>query len=284
MAIFSNQATLNYKGTSTNSNIAYGEILEVLTATKTSVEGDYTPGEPVTYVVTLRNTGNATLNAISVFDDLGGYDVGGTIVYPLTYEDGSVKLFIDGVLQPAPAVVPGPPLVVNGINIPAGSDAVLIYQARANAYANPAAGGVITNTVIMTSPALNVPVSASETVEATVAPILSISKSICPAVVVDNDRVTYTFIIQNSGNQEVIATDNATVSDLFDPILTALSVSFNGVPWTEGVEYSYDEASGQFTTLPGAITVPAATYVQDPVTGEYTVTPGMSTLMITGTI
>ena len=284
MAIFSNQATLNYKGTSTNSNIAYGEILEVLTATKTSVEGDYTPGEPVTYVVTLRNTGNAALNAISVFDDLGGYDVGGTIVYPLTYEDGSVKLFIDGVLQPAPAVVPGPPLVVNGINIPAGSDAVLIYQARANAYANPAAGGVITNTVIMTSPALNVPVSASETVEATVAPILSISKSICPAVVVDNDRVTYTFIIQNSGNQEVIATDNATVSDLFDPILTALSVSFNGIPWTEGVEYSYDEASGQFTTLPGAITVPAATYVQDPVTGEYTVTPGMSTLMITGTI
>ncbi len=33
MAIFSNQATLTYNGSSTNSNIAYGEILDVLVAT-----------------------------------------------------------------------------------------------------------------------------------------------------------------------------------------------------------------------------------------------------------
>jgi hypothetical protein len=32
MAIFSNQATLTYNGSSTNSNIAYGEILDVLVA------------------------------------------------------------------------------------------------------------------------------------------------------------------------------------------------------------------------------------------------------------
>ena len=38
MAIFSNQATLTYNGSSTNSNIAYGEILDVLAATKTAVE------------------------------------------------------------------------------------------------------------------------------------------------------------------------------------------------------------------------------------------------------
>ena len=39
MAIFSNQATLTYNGNTTNSNIAYGEILDVLTAAKTSIEG-----------------------------------------------------------------------------------------------------------------------------------------------------------------------------------------------------------------------------------------------------
>ena len=38
MAIFSNQAFLTYNGTVTNSNIAYGELLEVLEVTKTSVE------------------------------------------------------------------------------------------------------------------------------------------------------------------------------------------------------------------------------------------------------
>ena len=41
MAIFSNQATLTYNGSSTNSNIAYGEILDVLVATKTAVEYNY---------------------------------------------------------------------------------------------------------------------------------------------------------------------------------------------------------------------------------------------------
>ena len=74
MAIFSNQATLTYNGNSTNSNIAYGEILDVLVATKTAVEGTYTPGALVTYVVTLRNTGNASLTGLTVTDDLGGYD------------------------------------------------------------------------------------------------------------------------------------------------------------------------------------------------------------------
>ena len=49
MAIFTNQATLTYNGSSTNSNIAFGEILDVLVATKTAVEGSYTPGQLVTY-------------------------------------------------------------------------------------------------------------------------------------------------------------------------------------------------------------------------------------------
>ena len=114
--------------------------------------------------------------------------------------------------------------------------------------------------------------------------MLSISKSITPAQVVDNDRVTYTFVIQNSGNQAVVATDDAAITDTFDPILTALSVTFNGVTWTQGVQYNYDETTGVFTTVPGQILVPAATYTQDPVTGAYTATPGIATLIVTGTI
>ena len=284
MAIFSNQATLTYNGNTTNSNIAYGEILDVLTASKTSIEGIYTQNGLVTYVITLRNTGNAALNGLSVSDDLGGYDFGGTTLYPLTYSDGSATLFIDGVLQPDPAVAPGPPLVISGINIPGGSDAVLIYQARANQYAPPTADGVITNTATVTGDGLSAPVVATETVNSATTPILTISKSITPSQVVDNDRVTYTFVIQNSGNQAVVATDNAAISDVFDPVLTALAVNLDGVSWTEGVQYNYIEATGLFTTVPGQITVPAATYTQDPVTGAYSVTPGITTLTVTGTV
>ena len=284
MAIFSNQATLTYNGSSTNSNIAYGEILDVLVATKTAVEGSYTPGQLVTYVVTLRNTGNTALTGLTVTDDLGGYDFGGTTVYPLTYETGSVAMFTNGVPQAAPAVTAGPPLVVSGITVPAGGDVVIVYQARANAYADPAVGGTIDNTVTVTGDGLSTPITATETVNAEAAPMLTISKSITPAQVVDNDRVTYTFVIQNSGNQAVVATDNAAITDTFDPVLTALAVTFEGAAWTQNVQYNYNETTGLFTTVPGQLLVPAASYTQDPVTGEYFVTPGIATLVVTGTI
>ncbi len=284
MAIFSNQATLTYNGNSTNSNIAYGEILDVLAATKTAIEESYTPGGLVTYVVALRNTGNRALNGLTVTDNLGAYQFNGATVYPLTYEDGSVALFVNGVPQPAPAVTAGPPLVISGLSIPANGNAVLIYQARANGFANPAADGRIDNTVTITGDCLNAPVTATATVTAATAPALTISKSISSAQVVDDDRVTYTFVIQNTGNEEVVATDNAVITDTFDPILTDLVVTYNGAAWTEGVQYEYNEATGLFVTNPGRITVPAATYTQDPVTGEYTLTPGLATLVVTGTI
>lgn len=284
MAIFSNQATLSYNGNTTNSNIAYGEILDVLTATKTAIEGTYTPGELVTYVVTLRNTGNTALTGLTVTDDLGAYDFNGTTVYPLTYEVGSAALFADGVPQAAPAVTAGPPLVFTGITVPAGGDVVLVYQATANAYADPAVGGTIVNTVTVTGNGITTPITATETVTAAEAADLTITKSITPTQVVDNDRVTYTFVIQNTGNEPVVATDNAAITDTFDPILTDLVVTFNGAAWTAGVDYNYNQTTGLFTTVPGNILVPAATYTQNPATGEYTLTPGIATLTVTGTI
>ena len=284
MAIFTNQATLTYNGNTTNSNIAYGEILDVVAVTKTSIEGTYAPGTLVTYAVTLRNTGNTTITGLAVTDDLGGYDFNGATVYPLTYEAGSVALFTDGVPQSAPAVNPGPPLVFTGISIPAGGDAVLVYQARTNEFADPTADGTIVNTVTVTGDGLSAPITATATVTAETGPELTISKSISPAQVVDNDRVTYTFLIQNTGNEPVLATDNAAITDTFDPILTDLAVTFNGAAWTAGTQYTYNQTTGLFATTPGQITVPAATYTQDPVTGAYALTPGIATLVVVGTI
>jgi uncharacterized repeat protein (TIGR01451 family) len=111
MAIFSNQATLTYNGISTTSNVAFGEILEALSVFKTSIEESYTSNSIVTYVVTLRNTSNNAINGIMLSDDLGGYQFNETTVYPLEYVDGSVKLFVDGVLQASPLVSEGPPLL-----------------------------------------------------------------------------------------------------------------------------------------------------------------------------
>ena len=221
---------------------------------------------------------------LTLTDDLGGYEFNGTTIYPLTYEAGSAALFVNGAPQPAPAVTAGPPLVFTGITVPAGSDAVLIYKARANDFADPATGGTIVNTVTITGNSINTPITATETVTVATAPALTISKAISPTQVVDNDRVTYTFLIQNSGTTPVVATDNAVVTDTFDPVLSNLIVAFNGTAWTQGVQYNYSETTGLFATVPGQILVPAATYTQEPVTGAYTATPGIATLVVTGTI
>ena len=278
MAIFTNQATRVYNGGSANSNIAVGEILEVLSADKTAVEGSYAPGELATYVITIRNTGTAAFTGLTVTDDLGG----GTNA-PLTYEAGTALYFVNGVLQAAPTVTAGPPLVFTGITVPGNGDAVLVYQARANSFAAPGVDGTIPNTVTITGGGLTAPVTATETVIAAVGPALTLTKTLTPAPVADIGRGTYTFLIQNSGNEAIVATDNASVSDTFDTILTDLVVTFNGTVLAEGTGYTYNAATGQFDTVPGVITVPAATYTQD-ATGAYTTTPGIATLTVTGTI
>ena len=283
MALFTNQATLVYNGGSAVSNVAVGEILEVLSADKTAVGGTYAPGEPVTYVVTVRNAGTGAFTGLTLTDDLGGIPDGAGTVYPLTYEEGSILYFVDGILQAAPAVTAGPPMVITGISVPAGGDAVIVYQARANQYAPPLAGGTITNNVTITGGGLTSPITATETVTAESGPNVTITKTISPAQVADNGRVTYTFLIQNRGNEAVTATDDAVITDVFDPVLTDLVVSYNGTPWVEGTNFTYDPVTGLFSTVPGQITVPAATFTRNP-DGSYTVTPGTAVLTVTGTI
>lgn len=76
----------------------------------------------------------------------------------------------------------------------------------------------------------------------------------------------------------------AVVTDVFSPILQDISVSYNGTAWVAGTDYTYDAATGQFATVAGKVTVPAATYTQDAATGVWTTAPGSSTLTVTGTL
>ena len=71
MASFTNMATLSYNGSQINSNVVTGELRDALTITKTAVSGGYRPGDTVTYVVTLSNTGTAALTGLTLTDDLG---------------------------------------------------------------------------------------------------------------------------------------------------------------------------------------------------------------------
>lgn len=283
LAAFTNQAFLTYNGITTPSNTVVGELEQEFTLTKTAVRDDYDRQNTVTYVLSMINSGANDQTDLTVTDDLGAYTFGTGTLYPLRYINGSVKYYLSGVLQPSPTVATTSPLTVTGINIPAGANVMLIYDTAVTEYASPEQDANITNTATV-GDALAGGTSASATVTASNAPILTITKLINPPTLTTGSTVTYTFEIQNTGNAAATADVNAVITDMFDPKLADISVTYNGTAWTAGTEYTYDQTTGVFATVAGNVTVPAAVFSQNTQTGAWSSTPAASTLVITGTI
>lgn len=284
MATFTNSATLSYNGRSVNSNTTVGTLNQTVEAAKTALKGDYTLGEILTYIVSATNTGTTAAENVTLTDNLGSYTISSVSAVPLTYVEDSVTLYTNGTLSTAPTVTATSPLTVTGITIPAGGNVLVIYQAVVNGFAPLATGSTISNTATFSGDTLGTDVSAVSTENVSTAPILAINKALSPTTVSAGEQVTYTFVIQNSGNTPADAADAIILTDTFNPALENITVSYNGTQWTAGTQYTYDQASGLFTTASGVITVPAATYTQNADTGIWTTTPGSTTITVTGTV
>ena len=284
MAAFFNQATLSYNNTVTNSNIVQGELIEVLSITKSALDTEYTAGDTVTYIISIVNSGNTAFDDVTVTDNLGSYALDAdTDITPLSYVDGSARYYVNGALQGNPSVQAGQTLDFTDLTVPANSNAMIIYEARVNNFAPLGANANVNNTATLTAPGITNPATADFTVAAAQEPELSITKSLSPAAVAENGQLTYTFVIQNTGAQAAEADQNIIVSDTFNPTLSNITAAVDGV--TLGTdEYSYDETTGEFATTAGRITVPAATYTRNDETGEWVTDPGTATLTVTGTV
>ncbi len=285
MAQFTNQASVSYNGITVNSNIVTGEVTQVLSVWKEATTNDYQPNEILTYVVGIQNSGTTDYTGLTITDDLGAYTFGTGTVVPLTYEGDPILYTVNGQIQPTPAAVAGPPLVISGINVPAGGNATIVYRVRTNEFAPLSIGDAIDNTVTVTGGGLSEAITDSKSVTATAEPNLSIFKELTPTTIVENGQILYTFTIQNSSPVEADAGDNIVISDTFNPRLEApITVTLNGAVIPETGNYNYNAATGLFTTVAGSITVPAATVTQDPVTGAYSITPGVTVVTVSGTI
>ena len=284
---FTNQATLSYNNLITNSNIVSGTLQEVLAVSKSAISGDYRQGDTVTYGVSIINSGNTAYNNLTVTDNLGAYASGtaaGTVT-PLTFNPGSVVLYVNGTRQAsAPTVGTTSPLTITGIDVPAGGNVLLLYSANANQFAPQGTTGSIANTVSVSGAGIPTPITATANTDANTAARLSVVKSLNPTTVVPDQPLTYTFTIQNTGATATSTADNLILTDVFDPALDITSVTLNGAPLTATTDYNYDAGSGTFTTVANRITVPAATYAQNPTTGAWTITPGTAILRVTGTM
>lgn len=235
----------------------------------------------MTYVISLVNDSDTALTGLTITDDLGGYEFDGATVYPLSYVDGTLRYYQNGVLQAAPAVTADPPASVTGVEVPANGNAILVYEARVTEYAPLGEDAEITNTAAITGDGVDL--TASATVPMAGEPELTISKSMSPEEVAPGDELTYTFVLQNTGSEAAEAADSIVVTDTFDPILTDLTVTLDGVTLTAGTDYTYDETTGVFATTAGRITVPGATYTQN-ADGTWATNPGTAVLVVAGTV
>lgn len=284
MATFTNYATLSYNGGTTESNTVTGELLETLVLTKTAVSDTYSAKDTVTYVLSIVNSGSLPISALTVTDDLGAYTFNSTTLQPLSYAGDSLRYYLNGVLQStAPTVTSGPPLVITGISVPAGGNAMLVYEADTTNYTPLGTEAEITNTAVLSGTALSTSLSATSTIAMEPRVDLNISKALCPVTIAENGQITYTFVIENSGSLAADASDQITLTDTFNPRLNGISVTFNGTAWTEGTNYTYNTTTGVFTTVPGQITVPSAVYTQNS-GGTWNTAPGTATLIVTGTV
>ncbi len=90
-------------------------------------------------------------------------------------------------------------------------------------------------------------------------------------------------MIENIGNTATDEGDGVTLTDVFSPILSNVAVYLNGTLLSEGTDYTYDETSGTFATVPAKISVPAATFTQG-ASGEWSTAAGSATLVVVGTV
>lgn len=280
---FTNQASLNYNGVTVQSNVAVGAVEGVLAVGKNTAAQDYRTGDVITYVISIVNNSDAAVTGLAVTDDLGAYIFNTGTVQPLNYTADSVQYYSNGVLQPAPTVSTADGLAFSDIAVPANGSVILVYEAEVNEFAPPEVGGVIENTVTVTGTGV-CDVTATENVAAANGALLNVMKSVTPVPVAENGVLTYVFQMQNTGNAAVTAQDDAVISDTFAPILSDISVTLDGAALAAGTGYTYNETTGEFSTVQGALTIPAAVFTQDPTSGAWDVQPGTATLTVTGTV
>lgn len=286
--IITNQARLNYRfGTASAtavSNITSTILNSQLSVSKSALSGCYKIGQNITYIISITNNNSRSVTDITVADDLGSHIADCGEVTPLTFV-GPAQLFINGVLSSEiTPIVEDNGIIFEIDNIPANSNAQIIYVAQVNEFADGTLGSEITNTVIVDN-GCDCPCEIPSTDTATV-PVceyadVRIIKSICPNPVICGERLTYTLTLYNYGN--IPATD-VVLTDTFNPALTDLVVTVDGVVIPND---DYDYINGTLT-LPAddsdyEITIPPATFSRNS-NCSITTTPGTVLITVSGNI
>lgn len=282
-----NQASIRYSyndnaGTgSANSNTVTTNLLDQYTiaATKTPLTATFRPGENITYILRVENSGSGDLYNVTVTDDLGG---GGTNA-PLVYQAGSLRAFVDNdPVAVAPtaqagtltATLPGP--------LAAGEAALMVYTAQVRPDA-PFGLSSITNTASVTAnggsatgAAVTVTPSPTATVLRAAYADVAIYKEADKQNVTAGEALTYTFTLTNTGNQ---AAEAVTLTDTLPAGFRVTQVTVSS-----GGSTAVLPDTGYTMSADNTITIPNASGTPIQVAAATAAAPGVTVVSVTGTV
>ncbi len=257
----------------------------------TALETDYRAGERVTFVLSIVNHTGKTLPLFTLTDNLGGYSAQDLRLTPLDFIEraryfyngvpmGSVRAVLgeSGVEFPLPALLPG--------------SACVVYAAKVNQYASPAADGTVRSVISWDDPLTGKPMHTAHLLPARQKPEIVLKKSAALAPGETGNRFLIRYLLRNSGNEAAV---KAQLTDRLPAGAVLSSVTMRGIP----VPKRFFQYENGLFTLPeigclGApflpqdekqsfLTIPAAEIKQDD-TGAYAVQPGEVEILLEGSL
>ena len=205
-----NEATLIYDNITKNSKAVVTRILSLydLTATKEALLDSYTPGQTITYITRVENTGSASLYNLTIVDDLAN----GT----LQYIDTSIEGYLNGSPIEVDVQKTANTVTFKIDNVLNPNDNVLIIFETTTPTTNPEQ---ITNTQTITAnggsttgPIVTAKPNPSATVTLANYVTLDITKAVDKTSIYSGESLVYTFKIVNRGNETAT---NVTFNDIF---------------------------------------------------------------------
>ncbi|MEK7282003.1 MAG: hypothetical protein AAB037_06620, partial [Chloroflexota bacterium] len=177
--ISGNSQWVSYGG-NPEANLDFGTLTSA-SITKTVVPGTVSAGDPVTYTITITNTGAGTAKVTAITD---------TLATGFTYVTGSTT----GVTTANPSVAGQLLTWTVSSAVAFGSPITLSFQATA-----PTTAGTFNNNASVQGDNFTTSSTGSTAPVVVNTPTVSISKTVLPGMVDAGDNVTYTITVSNSG-------------------------------------------------------------------------------------